>query len=200
MKHTHTHTHTRTHAHTHIHTYTHIHTHAHTRTHAHTHTRTHTECFTQRSWKRVSLSLWPFCFLLGFIPAFILAFTFWWLRYSYQCFSSNEPCSFGPRLPPPPSFKRTPIRTCTKMYTLILPMKLPNAFLYAKLKSFRGVHIQLLAEIGGGRPSFSLPHSYVNAQQALECVDYLDANEPFDFRDGDVSGSGSDISYDRDLE
>ena len=30
-----------------------------------------------------------------------------------------------------------------------LPRKLPNAFLYAKLKSFRGVHIHLLAEIGG---------------------------------------------------
>ena len=36
----------------------------------------------------------------------------------------------------------------------------------------------------------------MNAQQALEC---LDANEPFDFRDGDVSGSESDISYDGDL-
>ena len=39
----------------------------------------------------------------------------------------------------------------------------------------------------------------MNAQQALECLDYLDANEPFDFSDGDVSGSGSDISYDGDL-
>ena len=39
----------------------------------------------------------------------------------------------------------------------------------------------------------------VNAQQALKCLDYLDANEPFDFSDGDVSGSGSDISYDGDL-
>ena len=28
-----------------------------------------------------------------------------------------------------------------------LLMKLPNAFLYAKLKSFRGVHIQLLAKV-----------------------------------------------------
>ena len=36
------------------------------------------------------------------------------------------------------------------------------------------------------------------AQQALECLDYLDANEPFDFSDGDVSGSGSDISLDGD--
>ena len=39
----------------------------------------------------------------------------------------------------------------------------------------------------------------MNAQQALECLDYLDANEPFDFSDGDVSGSRSDISYDGDL-
>ena len=39
----------------------------------------------------------------------------------------------------------------------------------------------------------------MNAQQALECLDYLDANEPFDFSDGDVSGSGSDISFDGDL-
>ena len=37
------------------------------------------------------------------------------------------------------------------------------------------------------------------AQQAFECLDYLDANEPFDFSDGDVSRSGSDISYDGDL-
>ena len=37
---------------------------------------------------------------------------------------------------------------CRRMATK-LPRKLPNAFLYAKLKSFRGVHIQLLAEIGG---------------------------------------------------
>ena len=37
---------------------------------------------------------------------------------------------------------------CRRMATK-LPMKLPNAFLYAKLKSFRGVHIQLLAEIDG---------------------------------------------------
>ena len=37
---------------------------------------------------------------------------------------------------------------CRRMATK-LPMKLPNAFLYTKLKSFRGVHIQLLAEIGG---------------------------------------------------
>ena len=87
---------------------------------------------------------------------------------------------------------------CRRMATK-LPRKLPNAFLYAKLKSFRGVHIQHLAEIGGGRPSFSYHRSRVNAQQALECLDYLDANEPFDFSDGDVSGSGSDISYDGDL-
>ena len=39
----------------------------------------------------------------------------------------------------------------------------------------------------------------MNAQQALECLDYLDANEPFDFSDGDVSGSRSDISDDGDL-
>ena len=39
----------------------------------------------------------------------------------------------------------------------------------------------------------------MNAQKALGCLDYLDANEPFDFSDGDVSGSGSDISYDGDL-
>ena len=83
--------------------------------------------------------------------------------------------------------------------TTKLPMKLPNAFLYTKLKSFRGVHIQLLAEIGGWRPSFSHPCSRVNVQQALDCLDYLDANEPFDFSDGDVSGSRSDISYDGDL-
>ena len=37
---------------------------------------------------------------------------------------------------------------CRRMATK-LPMKLPNAFLYAKLKSFCGVHFQLLAEIGG---------------------------------------------------
>ena len=37
---------------------------------------------------------------------------------------------------------------CRRMATK-LPRKLPNAFLYAKVKSFRGVHIQLLAEIGG---------------------------------------------------
>ena len=37
---------------------------------------------------------------------------------------------------------------CRRMATK-LPRKLPNAFLYSKLKSFRGVHIQLLAEIGG---------------------------------------------------
>ena len=37
---------------------------------------------------------------------------------------------------------------CRRMATN-LPMKLPNVFLYAKLKSFRGVHIQLPAEIGG---------------------------------------------------
>ena len=37
---------------------------------------------------------------------------------------------------------------CRRMATK-LPMKLPNAFLYTKLKSFRGVHIQLLAKIGG---------------------------------------------------
>ena len=37
---------------------------------------------------------------------------------------------------------------CCRMATK-LPRKLPNAFLYAKMKSFRGVHIQLLAEIGG---------------------------------------------------
>ena len=37
---------------------------------------------------------------------------------------------------------------CPRMATK-LPRKLPNAFLYVKLKSFRGVHIQLLAEIGG---------------------------------------------------
>ena len=37
---------------------------------------------------------------------------------------------------------------CRRMATK-LPRKLPNAFLYAKLKSFCGVHIQLLAEIGG---------------------------------------------------
>ena len=39
----------------------------------------------------------------------------------------------------------------------------------------------------------------MKAQQVLECLDYLDANELFDFSDGDVSGSGSDISYDGDL-
>ena len=39
----------------------------------------------------------------------------------------------------------------------------------------------------------------MNAQQALECLDHLDANELFDFSDGDVSGSGSDVSYDGDL-
>ena len=39
----------------------------------------------------------------------------------------------------------------------------------------------------------------MNAQQALESLDYLDANEPFDFSGGDGSGSGSDISYDGDL-
>ena len=39
----------------------------------------------------------------------------------------------------------------------------------------------------------------MNAQQALECQDYLAANEPFDFSDGDVSGSGSDTFYDRHL-
>ena len=39
----------------------------------------------------------------------------------------------------------------------------------------------------------------MNAQQALELKDYLDANEPLDFSDGDVSGSGIDISYDGDL-
>ena len=87
---------------------------------------------------------------------------------------------------------------CRRMATK-LPMKLPNAFLYAKLKSFCGVHIQRLAEIGDRRPSFSYPRKRVSAQQALECLDYLDANEPFDFSDGDVSGSGSDISYDGDL-
>ena len=37
---------------------------------------------------------------------------------------------------------------CRRMATK-LPRKLPNAFLHAKLKSFHGVHIQLLAEIGG---------------------------------------------------
>ena len=37
---------------------------------------------------------------------------------------------------------------CRRMATK-LSMKLPNVFLHAKLKSFRGVHIQLLAEIGG---------------------------------------------------
>ena len=37
---------------------------------------------------------------------------------------------------------------CRRMATK-LPRKLPNAFLCAKLKSFCGVHIQLLAEIGG---------------------------------------------------
>ena len=79
------------------------------------------------------------------------------------------------------------------------PMKLPNAFLYTKLKSFGGVHILLLAKIGGQTPSFSYPRSRVSAQLALECLDYLDANEPFDFSDGDASGSGSDISYDGDL-
>ena len=68
---------------------------------------------------------------------------------------------------------------CRRMATkLPMKLKLPNAFLYAKLKSFCGVHIQLLAEIGGWRPSFSSPRSRVNAQQALECLDYLDANEP----------------------
>ena len=87
---------------------------------------------------------------------------------------------------------------CRRMATK-LPMKLPNAFLYTKLKSFRGVHIQLLAEIGDRSTSFSYPRSRVSAQQALECLDYLDANEPFDFSDGDVRGSGSDLSYDGDL-
>ena len=33
----------------------------------------------------------------------------------------------------------------------------------------------------------------------MECLDYLDANNPLDFRDGDVSGSGSGISYNGDL-
>ena len=37
---------------------------------------------------------------------------------------------------------------CRRMATK-LPRKLPNASLYTKLKSFRGVHIQLFAEIGG---------------------------------------------------
>ena len=89
---------------------------------------------------------------------------------------------------------------CRRMATK-LPRNLPNAFLHTKLKSFRGVHIQLLAEIGDQRcrPSFSHPRNRVSAQQALECLDYLDANEPFDFSDGDVSGSGSDISNDGDL-
>ena len=80
-----------------------------------------------------------------------------------------------------------------------LPMKLPNAFLYTKLKSFGGVHIHLLAEIGGQTLSFSYPRSRASAKQALQCLDYLDANEPFDFSDGDASGSGSDISYGGDL-
>ena len=87
---------------------------------------------------------------------------------------------------------------CHRMATK-LPMKLPNAFLYTKLKSFCGVHIQLLAEIGDQSTSFSYPRSCVSAQQAFECLDYLDANEPFDFSNGDVRGSGSDISYDGDL-
>ena len=39
----------------------------------------------------------------------------------------------------------------------------------------------------------------MNAQQALECLDYLEANEPFDFSDDDVSGSGRDTSFDGDL-
>ena len=39
----------------------------------------------------------------------------------------------------------------------------------------------------------------MNAQQALECLHYLDGNEPFDFSDGDVSGSGSDRCHDGDL-
>ena len=37
---------------------------------------------------------------------------------------------------------------CRRMATK-LPMKLPNAILYAKLRSFRGVYLQLLTEIGG---------------------------------------------------
>ena len=74
-----------------------------------------------------------------------------------------------------------------------------NAFLYTKLKSICGVRIQILAEIGDRSTSFSYPRSRVSAQQALECLEYLDANEPFDFSDIDVRGSGSDISYDGDL-
>ena len=89
---------------------------------------------------------------------------------------------------------------CRRMATK-LPSKLPNWFIYTKLKSFCGVHIQLRAEIGGWRPSFSYPPRAVvwMPNKRWECLDYLDATEPFDFSDGDVGGSGSDISCDGNL-
>ena len=55
---------------------------------------------------------------------------------------------------------------CRRMATK-LSMKLPNAFLYAKLKSFRGVHIQLLAEIARLKTVFLTP------SQSCECTTSL---------------------------